>query len=272
MTDPLRRRSLGPPAARSVLLTILGEYGLLRPGGVWQETLVASLVTLGYTEQAARQAVARSTRDGWLVSRRTGRRTRMSLSPATAGMLVEGGERIFGFGGPVRWRGRWLLVVLRVPEERRHVRHQVRIQLTRAGLGSLGGGVWITPHVDREALVRDALASVDHGAEVLSFHAGTGTIGRVEDIVDAWQLAELDAQYREFLERFGRLRPRSPPASFRAQTTMVHAWRKFAFIDPNLPDRLLPDGWPRRRAHRLFHSRHRRWHDPAQRYFDDLGG
>ena len=62
----LRRRSVGPPAARSVLLTVLGEYVMPRGGSVWQETLVEGLVALGHTEQTARQAVARSTRDGWL--------------------------------------------------------------------------------------------------------------------------------------------------------------------------------------------------------------
>src|SRR5205807_2790172 len=58
MDDQLRRRSVGAPAARSLLLTILGEYVLPRPNGVWQETLVAALSSLGYTEQAARQALS----------------------------------------------------------------------------------------------------------------------------------------------------------------------------------------------------------------------
>ena len=41
MDDQLRRRSVGAPAARSLLLTILGEYVLPRGEPVWQETLVA---------------------------------------------------------------------------------------------------------------------------------------------------------------------------------------------------------------------------------------
>ena len=69
MDEQLRRRSVGAPAARSLLLTVLGEYVLPRPDGVWQETLVAALSSLGYTQQAARQALSRSTREGWLESR-----------------------------------------------------------------------------------------------------------------------------------------------------------------------------------------------------------
>jgi phenylacetic acid degradation operon negative regulatory protein len=33
--DVLRRRSVGAPAARSTLLTILGEFLLPRPDGAW---------------------------------------------------------------------------------------------------------------------------------------------------------------------------------------------------------------------------------------------
>ena len=150
MDAQLRRRSVGAPAARSLLLTVLGEYVLPRSGSVWQETLVSALVSLGYTPQAARQALARSTRDGWLESERHGRRTRMSLSHATAELLRTGAERIYTFGQPWQWDGRWLVVILRVPEERRAVRHQLRSRLAWAGLGSLRGGVWLTPHVERE--------------------------------------------------------------------------------------------------------------------------
>src|ERR1700744_6208987 len=101
--DQLRRRSVGAPAARSLLLTVLGEYVLPRPQGVWQETLVAALVSVGYRQQAARQALARSTRDGWLIAERRGRRARMTLGTATAELLRTGAERIYSFGQA--WRG-----------------------------------------------------------------------------------------------------------------------------------------------------------------------
>ena len=48
----------GPPAARSVLLTMLGEYVLPLRDGVWQETLIAALGVLDYKTHAARQALA----------------------------------------------------------------------------------------------------------------------------------------------------------------------------------------------------------------------
>ncbi len=115
MDEQLRRRSVGAPAARSLLLTVLGEYVLARRGGVWQETLVTALVSVGYTQQASRQAVSRSTRDGWLSTERRGRRARMSLAAPDRRAAATGAERIYSFGRPWEWDGRWLVVVLRVP-------------------------------------------------------------------------------------------------------------------------------------------------------------
>ena len=138
MDSQIRKRSVGAPAARSLLLTVLGEYVLPRSDSVWQETLVSALQSLGYSEQAARQALSRSTRDGWLTTLRRGRRTRMTLSDGTAELLSAGAERIYSFGESSQWDGRWLLVVLRVPEHRREVRHQLRTSLAWAGFGSLG--------------------------------------------------------------------------------------------------------------------------------------
>jgi phenylacetic acid degradation operon negative regulatory protein len=83
--DVLRRRSVGAPAARSTLLTILGEFLLPRPDGAWQEALIAALNRLGFTPSAARQAVVRSTREGWLEGERVGRRSRMRLTASAAG-------------------------------------------------------------------------------------------------------------------------------------------------------------------------------------------
>jgi phenylacetic acid degradation operon negative regulatory protein len=266
VNDQLRRRSVGAPAARSALLTVLGEYVLPAAAGVWQETLVAALGALDYKTQAARQALARSVTAGWLRTERHGRRSRLHLTPDTASMLCTGAERIYGFGEAWEWDGRWLLVVLRVPEHRRDVRHQLRTRLAWAGFGSLGGGLWISPHAEREQELRGV-----EPAELLSFRAELGTLGDPERLVaDAWDLAAVAATYRDFVATFGRLRPTTPEAVFRAQTLLVHAWRKFPFLDPDLPESVLPSGWPRKRAHDVFQERHAAWHATAQDYFGSL--
>jgi phenylacetic acid degradation operon negative regulatory protein len=266
VNDVLRRRSVGAPAARSTLLTVLGEYLLPRPEGVWQEALIGSLRLLGFTPSAARQAVVRSTREGWLQGERIGRRSRMRLTASSAELLRDGARRIYEFGRPVSWDGRWLLVVLRVPEQRRELRHRLTTQLAWAGFGSLGGGLWITPHVDREALVKP-----EEPAQLLSFRAELGALGDTAKVIEeAWDLPSLREHYDTFLADFADPFPGDGPAMFAAQTALVHAWRRFPFIDPDLPDDLLPADWPRPAAYALFRARHDSWAPAAQAHFDSL--
>ena len=270
MDDQLRRRSVGSAAARSLLLTILGEYVLPRGEPVWQETLVGALVSLGYTQHAARQALARSSRDGWLTAERRGRRARMSLSDRAGALLQTGAERIYSFGEAHEWDGRWLVVVLRVPEKSREVRHQLRTRLAWAGLGSLGGGVWLTPHVGRETELAAAIAE-EPAADAISFVATLASLGTPASIAaTAWDLDAVKEHYNEFIDDFVRVRPSGPEACFRMQTLLVHAWRKFPFLDPDLPPELLPPRWPRGPAHDLFADRHARWETPARAHFEQL--
>jgi phenylacetic acid degradation operon negative regulatory protein len=108
-------------------------------------------------------------------------------------------------------------------------------------------------------------------AELLSFQAQLGAFGDPRRVVvQAWDLDDIDARYRDFIEDFADVSPTEPERIFAAQATLVHAWRKFPFLDPDLPEGLLPDGWPRARAHELFAQRHARWHKTAQAYFAGL--
>jgi phenylacetic acid degradation operon negative regulatory protein len=268
--DQLRRRSVGAPAARSLLLTVLGEYVLPRGDAVWQETLVGALVSLGYTQHAARQAIARSNRDGWLQTQRRGRRARVRLSDRAAGLLRTGARRIYSFGERWEWDGRWLVLIVRVPESRREVRHQLRTSLAWAGLGSLGGGVWLTPHVEREPELAAAIDD-EPAADATSFVATLGSLGTPGAVAAAgWDLRAVSEHYEALIGDFRGVRPSSPQACFRLQTLLVHAWRKFPFLDPDLPQELLPANWPRQRAHDLFVARHERWAAGAQTYFEEL--
>src|SRR6266498_3743880 len=85
--DVLRRRSLGGPAARSLLLTVLGEFVLDNAEPVWNSALVRALEALGIREVTARQAITRSAAEGWLERDRVGRQARWRLSAPTRELL-----------------------------------------------------------------------------------------------------------------------------------------------------------------------------------------
>jgi phenylacetic acid degradation operon negative regulatory protein len=271
MREPaLLRRSLGAPAARSLLLTVLGEFLLEHPGPVWNATLVRALLALGVREVTARQAITRSAAEGWLEPDRVGRQTRWRLSAPTRELLLRGRERIYGFEGiATDWDGHWLVVMVRVPEGLREHRHRVRSRLAWAGFGSLGQGTWITPHLEREREALEALRDLGPSAQAISFVARHGSIGNEQElVVTAWGgLDRLAAHYRMFIDAFAALDPCEPEEVFVAQARLVHQWRKFPFLDPGLPQPFLPADWSGVEAREVFRCRHERWTAPARAWF-----
>ena len=177
-----------------------------------------------------------------------------------------GGRRLFKFGQPWSWDGNWLLLSMRVPEAQREARHRLRKQLGWAGLGSLGNGIWLTPHLDREPEVAAILAE-EPAAQAWTFRARHGELGDADQLVrQAWDIDTMLASYESFIAAFSPLRPTSPGDCFVAYTSMLTRWRAFPFVDPDLPAAVLPKGWLRERAYTLFHDRAERWVGPTRRF------
>lgn len=259
-----RRRETGVASARSVLLTVLGEFVLPGSEPAWTGALIAALGEVGVEEKSARQALSRTAAEDLLTAERDGRRVRWHLTPAGTRLLAEGTERIYGFGRQVeQWDGRWLVLAVSVPESQRQLRHRLRTRLTWAGLGSPLPGLWVTPDVDKEKEV--AAAVLELGVAAYSFVGPYGAVGDQRRVVaDAWALGEVEQRYRDFLAEFAAAPVPDQASAFRAQVQLVQQWRRFPFLDPALPAQLLPSTWPGPRAAELFHARHDAWHLDAQ--------
>jgi PaaX-like protein C-terminal domain/Family of unknown function (DUF6788) len=77
--------------------------------------------------------------------------------------------------------------------------------------------------------------------------SGYGQVGSQDLLVArSWDLGALEKSYESFIEEFTGLDPATDEAALRAQTRLVHEWRRFPFLDPRLPARLLPDNWRER--------------------------
>jgi phenylacetic acid degradation operon negative regulatory protein len=259
-------------SARSLLLTLLGEFVLSRPGAVWTQTIVGALDQLGVEEKAARQALARTAADGWLTSERVGRSVRWSLTESGRQLLSAGAERIYAFAERrPDWDGTWFIVNVSVPETLRGLRHRLRTRLSWAGFGSPEPGMWIAPSAAHEAEARAIIDELGLDGQAMSFTARFAGIGRELAMVErAWNLAAVAARYEEFIATFGRLRPSGPDEVLQAQARLVHEWRRFPFLDPQLPPRLLPAHWSGTRARRLFETRHAEWDQPARLRWNEL--
>ncbi len=267
-----RRRELGGASARALLMTVLGEYMLPRGEPVWTAALVRALGLLGVAEKSARQALARSAAEGWLSPARHGRRVRWELTGPGRQLLTDGAQRIYSFGRADRdWDGRWLLLLVSVPDAKRELRHRLRTRLTWAGFGTLAAGVWVSPDLAREAEARDILAGLGLAGGALSFLGGYGSVGSPAEVArQAWDLDEVGGLYQAFIDGFAGLDPRTGADQLVAQTRLVHAWRRFPFLDPQLPAELLPGGWPGTAAAELFHARHAAWDTGARGHWAAL--
>jgi len=254
-----------------LLLTVLGEYVLPLGEPVWTAALVRGLALHEVGEKAARQALARTAAEGWIVSRRHGRLARWDLTEAGRRLLSEGARRIYSFGQDGRpWDGRWLVLLIGDLDRSGPLRRQLTTRLTWAGFGRLPSGAWISPDPGREAEAARILADLGLGC-CMSFIAGYGGIGAQSDVVDlAWDLGAVELRYKKFIDTFRPLEPVMPGEILVAQTLLVHEWRGLPFLDPQLPRELLPTGWLGTEAAGLFAERHARWRQPSLHHWAEL--
>jgi len=264
-----RRHEAGAGSARGMLFTLLGEFVLPSEGGAWTSAVLAAFERLGVAEKATRQALMRTSNAGWLQAEEVGRRTRWLLTPAAKKLLTDGGRRIYSFGPADTWDGQWVLAQVRIPEADRRARHVVRTRLTWAGFGSLGPGLWISPHAAREAEAVRVLTEAGVVSDAHVFIARrTGLSDTRAMVAAAWDLPELEAEYEQFVGEFRA--PAVPGDVLLRQLELVHAWRRFPTLDPSLPRELLPSRWTGIRAAELFADRHERWLGDARREWQRL--
>ncbi len=261
-------------SARALLLTVLGEFVLADGATAWTSTLLAALATLGVEPKSARQALARSGAAGLVEPERVGRNTRWSLSPAGVHLLASGAERIYRFGHPAGdWDGRWLLVLVSVPEGDRHLRHALRSRLGWLGFAAASPGVWISPWVGREDEAHAVIGELGLEGSARTFRAEAAGVGDpAASAGDIWDLGGLAARYEAFVETARSLDPADDREAFAALIGLVHQWRSFPVSDPDLPALLLPPAWPGREAAAVFAHRREDWSAPAWRWWRSRAG
>ena len=277
----------GPVAQRPprLLLTLLGDYWWQRTESLPSAAIVGLLAEFGVSDSAARAALSRLTRNGLLVTSRSGRRTFVRLSQRAADVLDDGGRRIFSFGAtPAPWDGMWSLVAFSIPEEHRSARDELRKELRWLGFAPLYDGLWVCPRdhagdvmarlkhlgistatafratalpAATAAGVVTAAGLVGAGGAAAADGAG-GALVTADIPARAWDLSGLRDRYQEFTEFAGLLRDQTVAGEITtadalvARTRVMNEWRAFPAMDPDLPYELLPPAWPRAAARDLF--------------------
>lgn len=262
--------------ARSLVFTVYGDSVRPHGGEIGVSGLIRLMAPLGFSPRAVRAALSRMARQGWLRTRRIGRRAFCSLTPQGAWRVEQGVRRVYQLK-PDTWDGRWRLLTYAIPEGRRAIRDRVRRELGWLGLGPLSRSTWVTPRALGPQLAELARA---HGLEghVAIFEAALLLPQQDRALMRrCWDLDTVAARYRAFTaatrRRMATLRLRirrgtlSDADCFAEKIRLVHEYRKFLFIDPGLPEALLPDGWPGREAARAFRNVYRLLERPAEQFF-----
>ena len=252
----------------------MGEYVLPQQKPVWTSTFVSALALLGIEEKAARQALGRTNAQGLIKSTRSGRRASWELTPYGRTVLSEGTERIYGFLRQRRpWDGRWLVLSIPIPETHRQLRQRLATRLTWLGLGTPTAGLWITPHTERMTDVQGVLDELQVNEQADAWAgASLGPDRGGNLIARAWQMEDVATHYRKFLSDYRDAAPPTDRDVFVTQVQMIQSWRRFPFIDPDLPAELLSGDWPGSQAANVFHRQHARWHLTAQSVWRNLVG
>jgi phenylacetic acid degradation operon negative regulatory protein len=256
---------------QDLVMTFLGAYAVPHDRVVWSGGLVTLLGEFGFSTGASRVALARMVRRGGLERLRDGRLVSYRPTPRTIALLEEGDRRIFSLGREPHRAESWTALWHAIPEERRLERARLARRLRFLGFGSVQDGMWISPH-DREGEVVAVLDSLGVGG-----YAGV-MVGRPAAALDfralvsrAWDLDALDERYRAFLDEFssaGGRSARDEHEAFRLRTRLVHVFRRFPALDPELPDELMHAPAHRADAVALFHRLYAALAPSAQRHFD----
>jgi phenylacetic acid degradation operon negative regulatory protein len=263
---------------QDLVITLLGTY--VRPFGrtVWSGGLVMLLREFGFSDGAARAALTRLVRRDLIARVRSGRLVHYRLTPRCERLLIEGDGRIFTLGRLPADAGPWTVLWHQIPEDRRLERTRLGRRLRFLGFGSVQDSVWVSPH-DHSAEVVDLLGELGVADAATVFVARVGDAGAGSGlpalVARAWDLSGLEERYDAFRLGFERyLAPDAPVVSdreaFLVRTRLMHLFRGFAQLDPELPQDLAPLSGPRTRAAEIFESLYTRLAAASQRHFDAM--
>jgi len=264
---------------RSMIFTIYGDYIRHYGGEIWIKSLIELLKVFGHNEQSVRAAISRMHKQGWVSSRKEGNKSYYYLTELGMERMEEAAHRIFKLK-PSNWDGLWRMLIYSIPEERRNIRDELRKELVWSGFGQISNSVWLSPN-DLKRQVSILIKKYEIESNVHFFETTYIGPGNQHSIVNAcWNIDHINEKYEEFIriyqERWLQTKERlkngtmSDAECFAERTRLVHEYRKFLFIDPGLPEELLPVRWLGTAAAELFTAYYKDLAEPSSRFFETI--
>ncbi|MFI7667854.1 PaaX family transcriptional regulator C-terminal domain-containing protein [Nocardia sp. NPDC049526] len=258
-----------PGSVTSLARTVLGAYVRDLGGWIAVADFTELLDLLGIPAPSTRTAITRLKSRGVLHAESRSGRAGYALTDAALAMFARGDPRIYGFR-QMASDDPWRLLSYGIPESERAARHQLRRRLSAIGCGAVSAGLWIYPaYLAAEAAAIVTALNLDD--YVTSFRATDlvvpGTLR--EAAAQWWDLDDLAAKHRTFYEKHRKildLDDISDRNAFAHFTLMLDEWRIIPYLDPGLPDKMLPADWPGPAGVQLFAEAQRRYLEPSRQW------
>jgi phenylacetic acid degradation operon negative regulatory protein len=263
-----------PGSTTSLLRTVVGLY--LRRVGNWISIadLIELMEQLDVPAPRTRTAVVRLKKKELLIPKTVDKVIGYELNPEAAIMLGKGDRRIFS-ARHMQPDDAWCVISFSVPEELRHLRHQLRRRLYWIGCGLVSPALWICPDFLADE-VEDILDDLEIREHATLFRSERPRVaGELSAaITEWWDLDALESMHREFITELDGILDDAdvtPAEAFARYIRGVDNWRIIPYVDPGLPADLLPANWPGAESTRLFGVLTSRYSELAWDYVSTIG-
>lgn len=242
-------------SSKSFLVTVLGDVLAVHGQWIWLGSLIEALEGLGFSERLVRTSVFRLVKDGWLKTKKVGRRSYYCLTQ-DAKLANQKAERRIYAGKLPQWDGRWLLVIPTFVNEPQL--SEFRRQLEWLGFSLLSSGVYAHPSFEQQSL-EETVNELNLSDSVIILSSKTldeASNGVLKKLVhDKWNISELEQAYQQFLDAYqpvythlqqvnaGNSQALSQQQSFLLRILLVHEYRRILLKDHELPQDMLPSDW-----------------------------
>ncbi len=264
---------------RSMIFTIYGDYIRHYGNKIWVGSLIRLLNEFGHNDQAVRAAISRMNKQGWVQAEKKGNKSYYYLTERGVARMEEAAKRIFKLKND-EWDNKWRILMYSIPEEIRTVRDELRKELIWSGFGTLSNSCWISPNA-LENQVNTLIQKYNISNYVDFFEAEyKGPEENIRLVEKSWDLEDINAKYQTFIQEYSQLYiitkskiqkgNMSDAECFVERTKLVHEYRKFLFVDPGLPEELLPNQWLGAHAASLFSDYYKELAEPASRFFEQV--
>jgi phenylacetic acid degradation operon negative regulatory protein len=242
-----KRMSDGQISATTLVFTFFCDVVTQHGGEVWLGSVIKTLEPLGINERLTRTAVFRLVKDGWLESRKQGRRSYYRLTQTGQNYYQRAAQRIYAMHKP-EWHGDWSLCFTSlVPENKRETLNRGLLWL---GYGRMATTVFALPCYPHTEL-RELLDDLDLQDSVILMRAEADSVESLKKLVlTHWKLDGLRTQYSLFIGQYSQAReilrnaePQSAQSMLLLRIILIHEYRKILLSDPELPAAMLPADW-----------------------------